>query len=304
MEKPEFLNVLQHFCDTDSNTAQNVLTLKESFPFSQILHALSARVSKDHGFANSQRELQLAAVYAADRGVLKDIMEAADGSAVRTFVNIKKNEEPVVAEQPASDIAQTVILDLEKLHKLKQNFELLFVDGSMTSFQAAASDNTKEPVKEPAKPEKESRKSRKERIIELAKSVAGTSATEETQPATGLRSRRKRKDATDVLIDQIVTTKQEITPESEKQKEQIQIIDQFMRIQPSISGAKDKQTAPEDLSSIKTGDFGDAIISETLVEILLKQGKKEKAVEVLKKLIWKFPQKKAYFASQIEELKK
>ncbi|HLT74564.1 MAG TPA: hypothetical protein VKZ68_05745 [Ohtaekwangia sp.] len=265
---------------------------------------MSARVSKDHGFANSQRELQLAAVYAADRGVLKDIMEAADGSAVRTFVNIKKNEEPVVAEQPASDIAQTVILDLEKLHKLKQNFELLFVDGSMTSFQAAASDNTNEPVKEPAKPEKESRKSRKERIIELAKSVAGTSATEETQPATGLRSRRKRKDATDVLIDQIVTTKQEITPESEKQKEQIQIIDQFMRIQPSISGAKDKQTAPEDLSSIKTGDFGDAIISETLVEILLKQGKKEKAVEVLKKLIWKFPQKKAYFASQIEELKK
>src|SRR5690606_36885741 len=109
---------------------------------------------------------------------------------------------------------------------------------------------------------------------------------------------------TDVLIDQIVTTKEEITPENDKQKEQIEIIDQFMRIQPSISGAKDKQTAPEDLSSIKTGDFGDAIISETLVEILVKQGKKEKAIEVLKKLIWKFPQKKAYFASQIEELKK
>lgn len=303
MEKPEFLNVLQHFCDTDSATAQNVLTLKESFPFSQILHALSARVSKDHGFANSQRELQMAAVYAADRGVLKDIMEAGNESAIRTFVNVRKSEEPVVIEQPASDIAQTVILDLEKLHKLKQNFELLFVDGSMTSFQAE-SNNTNEPVEESSKPEKESRKSRKERIIELAKSVAGTGATDEVQQATGLRSRRKRKDSTDVLIDQIVTSKQEITPESEKQKEQIKIIDQFMRVQPSISGAKDKQSAPEDLSSIKTGDFGDAIISETLVEILVKQGKKEKAIEVLKKLIWKFPQKKAYFASQIEELKK
>ena len=50
--------------------------------------------------------------------------------------------------------------------------------------------------------------------------------------------------------------------------------------------------------------YSDNIVSETLVEILLKQGKKEKAVEVLKKLIWKFPQKKAYFAARIEELKK
>jgi hypothetical protein len=40
------------------------------------------------------------------------------------------------------------------------------------------------------------------------------------------------------------------------------------------------------------------------VEILLRQGKKDKAIEVLKKLIWKFPQKKAIFAAQIDELKK
>ena len=53
-----------------------------------------------------------------------------------------------------------------------------------------------------------------------------------------------------------------------------------------------------------SGHFGENIVSETLVEILLKQGKKEKAIEVLKKLIWKFPQKKTYFASQIEELRK
>lgn len=55
---------------------------------------------------------------------------------------------------------------------------------------------------------------------------------------------------------------------------------------------------------IKAGEFGDNIVSETLAEILIKQGKKERAIEVLKKLIWKYPQKKAYFASQIESLKK
>jgi ABC-type Zn uptake system ZnuABC Zn-binding protein ZnuA len=37
---------------------------------------------------------------------------------------------------------------------------------------------------------------------------------------------------------------------------------------------------------------------------MIKQGKHEKAIDIYKKLIWKFPQKKAYFATQIEELKK
>ena len=59
-----------------------------------------------------------------------------------------------------------------------------------------------------------------------------------------------------------------------------------------------------DLAEVKSGEFADNIISETLAEILIRQGKKEKAIEVYRKLIWKFPQKKVYFAAQIEELKK
>jgi len=43
-------------------------------------------------------------------------------------------------------------------------------------------------------------------------------------------------------------------------------------------------------------------VSENLAQILLSQGKKQKAIEIYKKLIWKFPQKKAYFAARIEEL--
>ena len=64
-------------------------------------------------------------------------------------------------------------------------------------------------------------------------------------------------------------------------------------------GASGFDTA--DLSE-RSSAFTDNIVSETLVEILIKQGKKGKAVEVLRKLIWKFPQKKAYFAAQIDEL--
>jgi len=64
------------------------------------------------------------------------------------------------------------------------------------------------------------------------------------------------------------------------------------------------ENQPKTDLSVPSVTYGENIVSETLVEILLKQGKKDKAVEVLKKLIWKFPQKKAYFAARIEELKK
>jgi len=104
------------------------------------------------------------------------------------------------------------------------------------------------------------------------------------------------------LIEEIKSTKKEIDPEGEKQKEQIQIIDNFIKTSPTIPKGKLATVVSGDLSE-NSSAFGDNIISETLVEILIKQGKKDKAIEVLRKLIWKFPQKKAIFATQIDELK-
>jgi len=109
----------------------------------------------------------------------------------------------------------------------------------------------------------------------------------------------------ETLIEEIKLTKKKIKPEGIKQKEQIEIIDQFIKTQPSIPRPKAITPVATDSDLAEpSAQFGENIVSETLVEILLKQGKKEKAIEALKKLIWKFPQKKAYFAAQIEELRK
>jgi len=299
VETPDFLKVLQHFSGTSIQDAEAVIGLKDNFPFSQVLHTLSARVSKDHGLSNYQNELQLAAVYAADRAVLKEILEAtASDSLVAVAPRVAETKSSPIPATAQNDLADQVLQDIERLHILKRNFELLFIDPTSTSVQIPA------PVITETQPEEigtENHRSKKERIIELAKTVT---ATPEPNLTDGLKHRRRKKDATETLIDQIVISKQELIPESEKHKEQIEIIDQFIKVQPTISGSKDRDSTPSDLATIKTGEFSDNIISETLVEILLKQGKKEKAVEVLKKLIWKFPQKKAYFATQIEELKK
>ena len=352
MDKNNFIKILNRYTGSTLNEAEEIISLKSAYPYSQLLHTLSARVSKDHQLASHQNELQLAAIHAADRTVLKEIISYVPDEE-ETVSEVIKTEQQIPAridviekvegetkeksgapepremevqpemekapfyEMESDDVAGEVMRDLHKLSKLKHNFEMLLVDYADVNIKSTKKDIPKvQPIEqvvktapeETVKPNEESGKSKKERIIEMAKALHGTQSIEEKTTAKSTRdstTKRKKKDLPEEIIEDIQNSKEEIEPESEKQKEQIELINQFIKTSPSISNPKDRAAQSSgDLNPIKSGEFGDNIISETLVEILIKQGKKDKAIEVLKKLIWKFPQKKAYFASQIEELKK
>lgn len=45
------------------------------------------------------------------------------------------------------------------------------------------------------------------------------------------------------------------------------------------------------------------VITESMAEVLIKQGKKEQAIQIFKKLSLLYPEKSTYFATQIEQLK-
>ncbi len=317
MDKISFLGIAKSFGSDSAQDAHDLLQLRKQYPFSQILHILAAKVSKDLNLPSQQYDLQSAAVYATDRSVLKDVMmepfsrepqlvspgvstlEAPAAPVVSTWTPtpetvVKHDSQAVAAEVEKAfdkiDVAETVMNDLKRLNELKHNFELLFSDnpGSGTPTQAAT-------VAE----------EEKAKIDEATRDIEPPSEPAVSAPA----KKKKREQQTDqTILEEIKKSKEEIALETERQKQQIEIIDQFIKAQPSISTNATKEKAPgvppTDLNSIKSGEFSDNIISETLVEILVKQGKKDRAIEVLKKLIWKYPQKKAYFASRIEDLKK
>lgn len=256
-----------------------LISMKASFPYCQLVHNLAARGAHDNELANNEQELQLSAVYSTDRAVLKSIM--ASPRSMRKVAEVATSNDTVELRSPqisistvietfdidltGDDLLAEITQDLNRLRQLKEEFE--------NSFQKLDSNN--------------SSTSREDKKLKPTLEIIEPNTEE--------------------LIKEIKSTKKKIKPEGDKQKEQFEIIDQFIKTQPSISNAKSKATpaltTTEDLTESNSA-FGDHIISETLVEILLKQGKKDKALEVLKKLIWKFPQKKAYFATQIEELKK
>ncbi|WP_026464170.1 hypothetical protein [Adhaeribacter aquaticus] len=87
---------------------------------------------------------------------------------------------------------------------------------------------------------------------------------------------------------------------------QLDIIDQFLKLNPKIKSMNNmriKQEVQEDLSS-KSTRIKKPMASETLANIMAQQGKYKKAIKIYEQLILRIPEKKPYFASQIEKLQK
>ena len=326
MDKDKFLFLLSNSASLTEEETKELIQVRDEFPYSQAIHTLVARGAQLNQLPDQQALLTKAAVYATDRALLKAIVmalpgarkiqletkeelvdvpqktelkqeqpstSAREGTPPKKIASVesevkKETVKPTAAppEQPiqqapknidpvpgfkgskleGDELIDELFHDLDKLKKLKHDFEVTI----------AQFDQTPVPKLKDSPPEVE-----KEKPIE----------------------KKRVKEKPEGIIAEIKSTKKKIKPSDPKQKEQLDIINQFIKSEPNIGKNKGPGFNPDttDLSA-NNSSYTDNIVSETLVEILIKQGKKEKAVEMLKKLIWKFPQKKAYFAAQIEEL--
>ena len=280
MEKDQFLSLVKNYTSLTKEEARELISMQDHFPYSQVIHHLCSRGAQDCNLDSRENLLHKSAIYATERAVLKLIMTSrpverppVERAVIKPETERQEPKKDVYSdgtppknEPVLSDQAlrNDLFHDLDKLKALKHKFEETVEEFDKVNVSITSAESKKKIRKIP----------------------------EGIEPV-------------DAFMEEIKTTKKKFKPEGPKQKEQIEIIENFIKTQPTIT--KNKLSAPpadsSDLAE-KSLLYGDNIVSETLVEILLKQGKKDKAIEVLKKLIWKIPQKKAYFAAQIEELKK
>jgi len=291
VEKGQFNQLLSNYTALTADEATQLILLQKEFPFSQVIHGLAARAAQDNQVADKENYLHLCAIYSTDRAVLKSFMTSP--KQPRKEMPRTESEKPIINRPPEA---------LLVIEKVKQELPQLEQESNeITRNATLTSDELYDEVMHDVELLKE-RKLQFEMAVSNLE-MGNPIATEQVKT----KKAKSLSDPEDGLIQEIKTSKKKIKPEGPKQKEQIEIIDQFIKTQPSISknklAASIASESKGDLSE-KSLTYGENIVSETLVQILLKQGKTEKAIEVLKKLIWKFPQKKAYFAAQIEDLKK
>jgi hypothetical protein len=172
--------------------------------------------------------------------------------------------------------------------------------------KASSTKKTTPAKKTAAKKESTSKKTTASKGAAKAKATTKKPSTSRAKKTTTTSEKKPKKDEHDIIEE--ITSRKELKINDAHKKEQLNIINNFIEKEPVLSKRLDpdnqsnKQEA-EDLSANST-NLSDDVVSETLAKLMIKQGRKKKAVDIYKKLIWKFPQKKTYFVEIIDELKK
>jgi len=272
----KFFGFVQNYNSLLLEDANQLIELEHEYPYSQVIRHLVARVTQDLNLPEKDEALRQSAIYATDRAILKSFMTAPRLERPMPI------SEAVLIDLPTPPIES----QLSRPTMVEVNHGLLDSPFHSTNIYEEVEHDLDQLHKS---------MHRFEEVVEQLEHGAHPLSIGSTPPIEKVDVKEAE------LIEQIKNTKQQIKSEDEH-NEQTEIIDQFIKTQPTINKLKPVVEAKDLTEKI---DLHEAhIVSETLVEILLKQGKTEKATEMLKKLIWKFPQKKAYFAARIEELKK
>ncbi len=143
-------------------------------------------------------------------------------------------------------------------------------------------------------------------------SSVSASSSWSVEPAETLRVEQIQEEEDDFLSPSLFSLNELVTPHKaphfvtdieDLKDKQGELIDHFIKKGGAIKITEAHQTTETDLASESAYQLK-VSATETLAEIMVRQGKNQKAVEIYEQLILKYPEKSTYFASQIEKLQK
>ncbi|MGZ4037324.1 MAG: hypothetical protein ACXVPQ_05805 [Bacteroidia bacterium] len=285
-----------------SEEMARLLSLKKQFPFFQSAHLLLTLISKRHDSSLFQQTLKSTAITVPNRSrlyhLLNEAIEELNGQAVP-----KPETEPVVTVQSVAETTQQqetlqpAISDASEIEHLKAI--------EMVS------------EKEEAPSEEELNKQVEK---EVEKQIVSAFVEKEILHTPDLHKTVEKKEAgsfTDwlkVLKNDTPAEQKEQKPQpkrtfkpplSDKKSEQKSIIDKVIEMNPgNIRLNPNQKFFAADNKAKESLLESEDLVTETLAKIYALQGNTSKAVRAYEILSLKFPQKSAYFATLIENLKK
>jgi hypothetical protein len=159
-------------------------------------------------------------------------------------------------------------------------------------------------------------------IFDFAKSVSFEESVAVGNPTDDVELKTETVDEVRPIIDEVIITENVIqttleqhqpateepevaSPPDPERNRQLRIIEDFIKREPMIQRPRmhtSEQADQEDLTRRMPINSG-APITEAFAQILARQGKSERAIDIYVKLMLKNPEKKVYFAEKIAALK-
>jgi len=270
VKKERFNQLVVDYSKVDSQFGE-LEQLMVKYPYSQPVRMLNVKSCSTLDIKKYKHRLALAAFYTSDRNVLRSLIEKGKVPSdylLRGTKSKSKAKVKIIKSTSQSLTKNTSDKDInaEQLRKeVMANLELLQKNKALFLKLDDINPTGKKAEKE----------------ITKKKSSPSVISTLKSPKAKVVKNPTKK------------------TPRAKKKE----LIDKFIADEPRITPKKILDDNQSDLSSASS-ELKEDLVSENLAVIFAKQGKNMKAIEIYKKLIWKFPQKKASFAAQIEKLKK
>ena len=310
---PQFWDALQHPREVSSDAVAAMEVAVDRYPYFQLLRTLIAKAKHDQQTPDAYAALGTAAVYAPDRRLLRQVFYDE-----RTLdLPVTDDTTPAVPDPAIKEEPDIIVVDNTIRKEETPTDEILTeeTDVEATITTEAPHPTVEEPpgATEPVAAEDNKEEGTPEETDSLREELAQTlqvlteskehlpDSAETTDADTPSVESAKTEDNSP-LLDRLERVSEESAARSPAQSRQQDIIDRFVKANPSITrDAASERTNDTDLSANST-EFQDNVVTENLAEIMLKQGKTAKATELYQKLILKYPEKKAYFAQKIDQL--
>ena len=278
MTKHEFIGFLHEPGQMPQERFLELSELAATYPYCQSLQMLMVACLKSAGDVRYHDRLKISAAYAADRAVLRRMINliessgwadrqgqplpdpAAGSAPAEKSIRELFHSPPEVAPDRKQDLLEAIQKRIDEIREARQQQELLTQEALSYNPVGQESSHPEIPGMVPDV---------KNPLTDSDFEIAVT--PHENKSLTGL-------------------------------ERNMDLIDKFIKEEPRIERGKTTFYDADDFAD-RSAAFHEDIVSETLAAIYLKQGRKEKSIAVYQKLCLLYPEKSAFFAAQIQKIK-
>lgn len=265
-------------------TPTDLVQLEESlsvYPYCQSLHTLLAKAASVHQRSQTVPYVRQAAAHALSRNALRKLI---DNEFQWSANLLTKLNELSARHVPIPDDYQQ---ESYALFKSKTGLSNAFPKLSLLQWPSSNDEHNP-----PADPE------------ETVSQSSAPAPTVPTPEDATLLETSLQNDLTQIV--EAPPVQPVLAPADLERQRQLDLIESFIKNEPRISPVKtklDELPDQEDLTKRSKPVGGGGFVTESFARILEKQGKTDKAIDIYQKLMVKNPEKKAYFAAKISELR-
>lgn len=330
MTREEFTRYLRVPSAMKEEQIGELATLIGQYPYCHSAQLLIVAALKAEGDIRYHNRLKVSAAYATDRGVLRRLIRLMEDEEHRRRQEEKAQTQALPTDKPAlpvgasttdseksatkpaptlfskeqrrQELLRSIERKLEELRRQREEAERLTQE-ALQAARALAEAKLKGAASgqasEASTPKPDTSESKTKAHTESTVPLSAPSAAE---PFPWDPPQPLAYDPLKAIAQEPASAQPPHTPAGGLESK-LPLIDRFIREEPRIDRNKPLFFNPDEQAERSTR-LPDEVVSETLAKIYLAQGKKDKAIEIYRKLILLYPEKSSYFAAQIQNIEK